>query len=162
MREFDYFVYIMASRSRVLYTGVTNNLSRRVFEHKAERIEGFTKRYRVYRLVYFESYNYVRDAIKREKEIKRWVRQRRVELIESLNPTWEDLAADWFTPQRLAAEPDTLVYDPSLIQTFSSPLLGEFRAPNLLPEKNIRMRVQPSKVQSFGMTTSSKRGENKG
>lgn len=94
MREFDYFVYIMASRSRVLYTGVTNNLSRRVFEHKSDRIEGFTKRYRVHRLVYFESYNYVEDAIKREKEVKRWVRQRRVELIESMNPTWEDLAVD--------------------------------------------------------------------
>jgi putative endonuclease len=161
MREFDYVVYIMTSKSRVLYTGITNNLSRRVFEHKTDQIEGFTKRYRVHRLVYFELYNYIKGAIAREKEIKRWVRQRRVALIESINPTWEDLAAEWFTPRRLAAEPDALVYDPSLIQTFSSPLRGEFSAPHRLPETKLRMRLQPSKVQSFGVTTSSKRDENK-
>ncbi len=85
-----YYVYIMASRSRVLYTGVTNNLARRVHEHKS-LVSGFTSRYRVTRLVYFEQFRYVLDAIAREKQIKGWVRARKVRLIEGHNPTWEDL-----------------------------------------------------------------------
>lgn len=93
MREYKFFVYIMARESRVLYTGITNDLPVRVFEHKTRRFAGFTKQYQVHRLVYVESFRYVRSAIAREKEIKHWTRQRRVELIESLNPTWEDLAA---------------------------------------------------------------------
>jgi putative endonuclease len=68
-----YYVYIMASRSRVLYTGVTNDLARRVYEHKRSLIAGFTNRYRITRLVYFEEFTDVRDAIAREKEIKGWV-----------------------------------------------------------------------------------------
>ena len=84
-----YYVYIMASRSRVLYTGVTNNLARRVGEHK-NLVAGFTSRYRVTRLVYFEEFRYVLDAIAREKEIKGWVRARKIRLIEERNPTWED------------------------------------------------------------------------
>ena len=122
MREFTYYVYIMASKSRVIYTGMTNDLKVRVFQHKSGRIDGFTKRYRVYRLVYFESWRYVRSAIAREKEVKRWTRQRRVALIESMNPTWEDLAADWFTKEELMADPWALVeikYDPTKVRTFS-------------------------------------------
>jgi len=92
MREYTFYVYIMASKSRVIYTGLTNALSRRVFEHKTGRIPGFTQKYKVHRLVYFESWQYIRSAIAREKEIKHWIRQRRVELIESTNPRWEDLA----------------------------------------------------------------------
>jgi len=84
-----YYVYIMASRSRVLYTGVTNNLARRVGEHKS-LVAGFTSRYRVTQLVYFEEFRYVLDAIAREKEIKGWVRARKIRLIEERNPTWED------------------------------------------------------------------------
>lgn len=87
-----YYTYILASRSRVLYTGVTNDLTRRVNEHKQGLGSGFTHKYRVTRLVYFEEFAEVRDAIAREKEIKGWRRSRKISLIESRNPTWEDLA----------------------------------------------------------------------
>ncbi len=95
-----YYVYLMASRSRVLYTGVTNNLARRVNEHKRGLIPGFTSRYRVTRLVYFEEFADVRVAIAREKEIKGWVRMRKLRLIEERNPTWADLADRWFREPR--------------------------------------------------------------
>ena len=87
------YVYIMASRSRALYTGVTNDLARRVDEHKRGLWPGFTSRYHVTRLVYFEEFVDVRDAIAREKQIKGWVRARKIELIERRNPSWGDLAA---------------------------------------------------------------------
>lgn len=91
-----YYVYIMASRSRVLYTGITNDLARRVKEHRLGLNAGFTSRYRVTRLVYFEEWADIRDAIAREKEIKGWKRSRKTSLVEKRNPTWEDLAKDWF------------------------------------------------------------------
>ena len=91
-----YWVYILASRSRVLYTGVTNDLARRVKEHKQGLIPGFTEKYRVTRLVYFEQFGDIRDAIAREKQIKGLVRARKLELIEARNPTWADLAERWF------------------------------------------------------------------
>ena len=91
-----YWVYILASRSRVLYTGVTNDLARRVKEHKQHLIPGFTQKYRVTRLVYFEQLGDIRDAIAREKQIKWWVRARKLKLIEAHNPTWADLAERWF------------------------------------------------------------------
>jgi putative endonuclease len=91
MRTFH--VYILASRSRVLYVGVTNDLARRVNEHKRGSVPGFTTRYRVTRLVYFEEFADVRDAIVREKEIKGWTRSRKIRLIENRNPTWEDLSS---------------------------------------------------------------------
>src|SRR4051794_2318059 len=91
-----YYVYIIASESRVLYTGVTNNLHRRVYQHKTRSVPGFTRRYLVTRLVYFESTPNVRAAIEREKAIKAWTRERRIGLIESVNAPWLDLAADWF------------------------------------------------------------------
>jgi putative endonuclease len=96
-----YWVYIMASRSRVLYTGVTNDLGRRVKQHKQSLIAGFTQRYRITRLVYFEEYTDIRDAIAREKQIKAWTRARRVNLVEGRNPSWEDLAERWFPMLRL-------------------------------------------------------------
>jgi len=91
-----YYNYIMASRSRVLYVGVTNDLPRRVSEHRRGSGSGFTRRYRITRLVYFEEFADIRDAIAREKEIKRWKRWRKISLIEKRNPTWEDLAGNWF------------------------------------------------------------------
>ena len=91
-----YYVYFMASRSRVIYTGVTNDLARRVDEHKRSLTPGFTSRYHITRLVYFEDFGHVRDAIAREKQLKGWVRSRKIELIEEKNRTWEDLAAHWF------------------------------------------------------------------
>jgi putative endonuclease len=93
-----YYVYILASRSRNLYTGVTNNLIGRIQQHREGSVPGFTMRYRIHRLVYFESCRDIRAAIANEKQIKSWGRAKRVALIESRNPTWEDLAADWFPP----------------------------------------------------------------
>jgi len=98
MRERTYYVYILASRSRNLYTGVTNNLTRRVYEHRAGLVPGFTQRYRIHRLVYWEDFRDVGAAIAREKQIKAWTRAKRVALIESRNPTWEDLAAGSLPP----------------------------------------------------------------
>ena len=95
-----YYVYIMASRWRVLYTGVTNDLARRVDEHKRSLTPGFTSRYHVTRLVHFEEFGDVRDAIAREKQLKGCVRARKVRLIEQQNPTWEDLAGTWFGAPR--------------------------------------------------------------
>ena len=90
-----YCVYILASRSRVLYTGVTNDLARRVQEHKQGLIPGFTQQYRVTRLVYFEQFGDIRAAIAREKQIKGCVRARKVKLIEGRNAAWTDLAQNW-------------------------------------------------------------------
>ena len=90
-----YYVYILASKSRVLYIGVTGNLLRRLHEHRAAQRPGFTSRYRVTKLVYFESTADVRAAIAREKELKGWSRRRKVELIEHTNAGWLDLASDW-------------------------------------------------------------------
>lgn len=91
-----FWIYILASRSRNLYAGVTNNLHARVAQHRMGSVPGFTSRYKVYRLVYFEEFGDIRAAIAREKEIKAWRREKRVRLIESQNPTWDDRAADWF------------------------------------------------------------------
>jgi putative endonuclease len=90
-----YYVYLMASKSRVLYTGVTGNLQRRVLEHKHDTEPGFTTDYRIHRLVYYETFHYVGNAIAREKEIKGWLRSKKVALIRSFNPTWEDLSKGW-------------------------------------------------------------------
>ncbi len=87
-----YFVYILASRSRNLYTGVTNNLERRMVEHREGLVPGFTARYWIFRLVHFEAFGDIRYAIAREKEIKALRREKKVWLIERHNPTWEDLA----------------------------------------------------------------------
>ena len=92
-----YYVYIMASGRRTLYVGVTGNLVRRVTEHRYKLVEGFTKRYNVIHLVYFESFTDVRQAIAREKQIKAWSRGKRVALVCSQNPKWRDLAKDWFS-----------------------------------------------------------------
>ena len=87
-----YCVYILASRSRNLYTGVTNDLDRRTIEHRLKLVRGFASRYRIFRLVHFERFGDIRDAIAREKEIKAWRREKKIRLIESHNPTWADLA----------------------------------------------------------------------
>jgi putative endonuclease len=88
-----YHVYIMASASRVLYIGVTGDLLRRIMEHKEMRATGFTARYRITTLVYFEAFGDIRIAIAREKHLKGWLRARKIALIESLNPHWRDLAS---------------------------------------------------------------------
>ena len=95
MRQSSFFVYILASRTRVLYCGVTNHLERRIRQHRAGENNGFTRRYQVHRLVYFEHFRTPQAAIAREKEIKAWRREKKVALVEATNPTWEDLSVDW-------------------------------------------------------------------
>lgn len=87
-----YYVYIVASRTRRLYVGVTNDLQRRVIEHREGTVPGFTKQYKIFRLVHFEIFGDIRVAIAREKEIKGWRREKKLWLIERDNGTWEDLA----------------------------------------------------------------------
>jgi len=89
-----YFVYILSSRRGVLYTGVTNDLHRRVCEHRDHVVDGFTKRYNVTRLVYFESTTDILHAISWEKQIKGWARSKKVALVNSMNPEWKDLAPE--------------------------------------------------------------------
>lgn len=91
-----YYVYIMSNNSKTLYVGVTNNLERRVWEHRQKRVKGFTERYNITMLMYFESSAQVDDAIAREKQLKGWKRDRKIALIRESNPDWLDLAADWF------------------------------------------------------------------
>jgi putative endonuclease len=91
-----YFVYIMTNRSKTLYTGITNNLMRRVREHKLSLGSAFTTKYKLDRLVYFERFDDVHNAIEREKEIKGWLRIKKIGLIVSVNPEWRDLSAEWF------------------------------------------------------------------
>ena len=89
-----YYVYVMSSHSGVLYTGITSDLNKRVGEHKEGQIPGFTKRYKVSRLVYYESLQDVNAAIAREKQIKRWRREKKVLLVETMNRGWNDLARE--------------------------------------------------------------------
>jgi putative endonuclease len=92
----EFYVYIMTNKSRTLYTGVTNNLTRRVYEHKHKLVPGFTSKYNITQLVYFESTPNVRAAIAREKQIKGWLRAKKIALIDSLNPQWNDLSTSWY------------------------------------------------------------------
>jgi putative endonuclease len=90
----QYYIYIMASRSRVIYIGMTNNLRRRVAEHQQKLVEGFTQRYNVTQLIYYEMTNDVHSALAREKELKAWLRSKKMALIESMNPAWKDLSGE--------------------------------------------------------------------
>ncbi|HKW11590.1 MAG TPA: GIY-YIG nuclease family protein [Gemmatimonadaceae bacterium] len=105
MRQF--FIYILASRSRRLYTGVTSNLQARLWQHRDGQC-GFTARYRITRLVYFETTENVMSAIEREKQIKAWRREKRVALIQSVNPTWDDLAESGLPERSAEADPSSL------------------------------------------------------
>jgi putative endonuclease len=96
------YVYMMGSASRrALYTGITADLQKRIYEHKKDLVDGFTRKYKCHRLVYFETFISIKDAIAREKEIKGWRREKKDKLVESKNPTWKDLAADWFPDELL-------------------------------------------------------------
>ena len=88
----DYYVYILTNtNNHVMYIGITNNLQRRVYEHKTGVFEGFTKKYRVHKLVYYENCHDVNDAIRREKQLKAWSREKKNKLVESINPEWKEL-----------------------------------------------------------------------
>ncbi len=92
----EYFVYILSNKSGMLYTGVTNNLEQRLFQHKNKVNDGFTKRYNINQLVYFESTNDVSVAIAREKQIKGLLKSKKIELIKTMNPRLVDLSKDWY------------------------------------------------------------------
>ena len=85
----------MTNRSKTLYTGITSNLKRRVYEHKNKLINGFTKKYNITRLVYYQATSQVTSAIAREKQIKGWLRKKKIALIKSANPQWKDLSEEW-------------------------------------------------------------------
>ncbi|MBF8249248.1 MAG: excinuclease ABC subunit C [Bacteroidetes bacterium] len=90
-----YYVYIMSNKSRTLYIGYTNDLYRRVLEHKRRVVAGFTSKYNINRLLYWESYETMQTAIKRETRLKGWARAKKIALIEAMNPGWQDLSGDW-------------------------------------------------------------------
>jgi putative endonuclease len=107
--DYQFWTYIVASRSGTLYIGVTNDLYERVQNHRLGKIEGFSKKYRCNRLVYFEEYAYIQTAIAREKQLKGWRRSKKIALIEKMNPRWMDLSEHWgkemiFPKQALSAK----------------------------------------------------------
>jgi len=110
-KEHEYYVYILSNKSRTLYIGVTNGLFHRVEQHRHGVFDGFTKKYKIHRLVYFERFQYIDNAIAREKQLKGWRRERKIALIEEQNPTWEDiyplmLRGEWKEKQVLRCAQD--------------------------------------------------------
>jgi putative endonuclease len=92
----DFYVYLLTNRTGTLYTGMTNDIQRRMYEHKNKLVEGFTKKYNIDMLVYYEVTSDVGEALTREKQVKAWRRSKRIALIESVNPQWQDLSEGWF------------------------------------------------------------------
>jgi putative endonuclease len=99
-REYRFYIYILGSLSGTLYIGMTNNLVKRIWQHKSHEIAGFTATYGVDRLLYFESFDDVRNAINREKRLKGWKREKKIALIEAQNPKWVDLSREWYESDR--------------------------------------------------------------
>ncbi len=104
VKEHQYFVYMVCSGSGTLYIGMTNNVYRRALEHKRGEVEGFASKYSCTRLVYYESFDDVHKAIGREKQLKGWAREKKIALIESKNPRWEDFAEKWGAQMAFADE----------------------------------------------------------
>jgi len=102
--DHEYWVYIVASRTGTLYVGMTNDLYRRMREHKAGMVEGFASQQECNRLVYHEGFDNVRKAIDREKQLKGWIRAKKIALIESMNPRWQDLAEKWGAEMAFAGQ----------------------------------------------------------
>jgi len=92
----QYYIYIMTNHSKTLYTGVTSDLAGRVYQHKEGTGSVFTSKYKINRLVYYEELSNIEEAITREKQLKGWVRKKKIDLIESTNPTWGDLSSEWY------------------------------------------------------------------
>jgi putative endonuclease len=105
--DYEFFVYILSNRSHILYIGVTNDLRIRVTQHRRQT-PGFTARYKITRLVYFERYQYINNAIAREKELKHWTRAQKIALIESVNPTWEEFMPKELVPDQKSVNADSL------------------------------------------------------
>jgi len=100
MKDYNFYVYILTNwNDTVMYTGMTNDLERRLYEHKNKLVEGFTRKYNVHKLVYYERGTDVHAAIAREKEIKKWRREKKNNLVMTINPTWKDLSLEWETPK---------------------------------------------------------------
>jgi len=95
-RRNRYYVCIMTNNSGTLYVGMTNNIKKRVYEHKNKLIDGFTKKYNISRLLYFETFGNSYSAIAREKTIKGWLRKKKIELLSQTNPHWKDISQDWY------------------------------------------------------------------
>jgi len=91
----NYYIYILTNKSNTLYVGVTNNIQKRLYEHKNKLINGFTKKYNLNKLIYFETYQNINDAIKREKQIKGWTRKKKIDLIKTKNPNFNDLSKNF-------------------------------------------------------------------
>ncbi len=96
MTDRNYYVYIMSNNAGITYVGVTNDIFRRVEEHKASKIRGFSATNKTHKLVYYEEFQYIENAIFREKQIKSWRREKKRTLIRSSNPKWKDLSLDWY------------------------------------------------------------------
>ena len=112
--EHHYYVYLMTNwNNKVMYVGITNNLERRVYEHKQKLVKGFTEKYKVNKLVYFEETGDVWAALAREKEIKKWRREKKNNLVQSLNSRWIDLSEGWFKISRCARndKEESVLYD---------------------------------------------------
>jgi len=95
-REKLCYVYIMTNKSGTLYVGMTNNIKKRIYEHKKKLIPGFTKKYNISQLIYFETFDDIYSAIAREKTIKGWLRKKKIDLVNKINPDWKDLSTDWY------------------------------------------------------------------
>jgi putative endonuclease len=104
-RDYRFYTYLLGSTSGTPYIGMTNNLVRRIWQHKQHEVPGFTARYGVDRLLYFESFDDVRTAINREKQLKGWTRQKKIGLIEARNPSWIDLSQGWYEDVRGPSTP---------------------------------------------------------
>jgi putative endonuclease len=143
-----FFVYIMASRSLNLYVGVTSRLLVRVWEHKTGTVPGFTSRYRLTRLVYYETYRYVNNAIAREKEIKSWRRKKKIGLIGSMNPTWQDLAEKWYTEEQLRMRRPFPKSEEEIAGWFE-----KLQIPHSVRDDKAEGTADSSPLKGFGMTT---------
>ena len=136
-----FWTYIIGSRSGTLYIGMTNNIERRMREHKAGEFEGFASKYRCNRLVYYEKYDDVTKAIGREKQLKGWTRAKKIALIERLNPRWFDLAESWGAEMRFPGQPLGTVVEESDIASLNSTVSASFDspAPRKLGADSLRM-----------------------
>lgn len=103
--DYTFWVYILTSRTGTLYIGITGYIDRRISQHKMDSIEGFTEKYKVHRLVYYETFGYVLNAIRREKQLKGWRREKKIALIEKTNPRWQDLSEHWGREMRFRGQP---------------------------------------------------------
>ena len=103
--DYTFWVYILTSRTGTLYIGITGYIDSRISQHKMDSVEGFTQKYKVHRLVYYETFGYVLNAIRREKQLKGWRREKKIALIEKSNPRWQDLSENWGREMRFRGQP---------------------------------------------------------